>query len=51
MSSRQSVFQHVQGWENANYVGGEIKVDKPDLQLGSYLAVTVTTLLYILATQ
>jgi amino acid transporter len=44
------ILYSYQGWENANYVGGEIKVDKPDLQLGGYLAVIVTTILYVLAT-
>src|SRR5271168_1817240 len=50
LSAMIYILYSYQGWENANYVGGEIKVDKPDLQLGGYLAVTVTMILYVLAT-
>lgn len=47
------IFYSYQGWENANYVAGEIKFDKVDtliLKRGGYLAVALTTLLYVLAT-
>jgi amino acid transporter len=50
LSAMIYILYSYQGWENANYVGGEIKVDKPDLQLGGYLAVTATMILYVLAT-
>ncbi len=47
------VFYSYQGWENANYVAGEIKFDRVDtsvLKRGAYIAIATTTLLYILAT-
>lgn len=50
LSAMIYILYSYQGWENANYVGGEIKVDKYSLKIGGYLAVTLTTFLYVLAT-
>jgi amino acid transporter len=44
------ILYSFQGWENANYVAGEIKADKPTLQRGGFLAIITVTLLYGLAT-
>jgi amino acid transporter len=44
------VLYSFQGWENANYVGGEIKVDKPTLRRGGFIAIVTVTVIYILAT-
>ena len=49
------VLYSYQGWENANYVSGEIRnssnePSKNKLRLGAYLAVFLVTILYILAT-
>jgi amino acid transporter len=44
------ILYSFQGWENANYVGGEIKVDKPTLRRGGFIAIITVTIIYILAT-
>lgn len=44
------IFYSFQGWENANYVAGEIKADKPTLQRGGFIAIITVTILYVLAT-
>ena len=48
LSAMIYILYSYQGWENANYVAGEIKADKPTLQRGGFLAVTLTTILYII---
>jgi amino acid transporter len=44
------ILYSFQGWENANYVAGEIKADKPTLRRGGFLAIITVTIIYILAT-
>jgi amino acid transporter len=44
------ILYSFQGWENANYVAGEIKADKPTLQRGGFIAIFTATLIYVLAT-
>ncbi|KUL89231.1 hypothetical protein ZTR_03751 [Talaromyces verruculosus] len=39
-----------QGWENANYVAGEIKAPRRTLRNGAYLSVFIVTTLYVLVT-
>jgi amino acid transporter len=42
------IIYSYQGWENANYVGGELKIESRALKWGAFLAVGVTTILYTL---
>jgi amino acid transporter len=42
------IIYSYQGWENANYVGGELKIESRALKWGAFMAVGVTTLLYVL---
>lgn len=44
------VIYSYQGWENANYVGGELKVASRDLKWGAFIAVSLVTVLYTLVT-
>lgn len=44
------ILYSYQGWENANYVGGEIKAERKTLRRGAFLAVLTVTVLYILVT-
>ncbi|KFY10415.1 hypothetical protein V491_07659 [Pseudogymnoascus sp. VKM F-3775] len=44
------VIYSYQGWENANYVGGELKMASRDLKWGAFMAVGIVTLLYTLVT-
>jgi amino acid transporter len=42
------IIYSYQGWENANYVGGELKIESRALKWGAFLAVGITTVLYTL---
>jgi amino acid transporter len=42
------IIYSYQGWENANYVGGELKIESRALKWGAFLAVGITTILYTL---
>ncbi|KAH7350518.1 amino acid permease-domain-containing protein [Rhexocercosporidium sp. MPI-PUGE-AT-0058] len=42
------IFYSYHGWENANYVAGEIRAPTRTLKLGVFLAVGLVTVLYIL---
>ncbi|KAE9379783.1 hypothetical protein N431DRAFT_527234 [Stipitochalara longipes BDJ] len=44
------IFYSYQGWENANYVAGEIRAPTRTLKIGAFLAVGLVTILYILVT-
>ncbi|KAH8655058.1 amino acid permease-domain-containing protein [Tricladium varicosporioides] len=44
------IFYSYQGWENANYVAGEIRAPTRTLKIGAFLAVGLVTLLYVLVT-
>lgn len=44
------IIYSYQGWENANYVAGEIKAPKKTLRWGAFIAMGTVTLLYVLVT-
>jgi amino acid transporter len=44
------ILYSYQGWENANYVAGEIKAPGKTLKRGAFLAVGLVSILYVLVT-
>ncbi|OCL12989.1 amino acid transporter [Glonium stellatum] len=44
------ILYSYQGWENANYVAGEIRAPSKTLKHGAFIAVGLVTLLYLLVT-
>ncbi|KAL6252611.1 hypothetical protein RBB50_000330 [Rhinocladiella similis] len=50
LSALVLIFYAYQGWENANYVAGEIRAPTKTLRRGAFMAIGLVTLLYLLVT-